>query len=53
MRPLINKRKNLKMNYIRKFEEVQRFSSGSECDTDSKNVTILTIHFCKLITGFE
>lgn len=41
MRPLINKRKNLKVNYIRKFLEVKRdFNSGSECDAGSENVII-------------
>ena len=52
MRPLINKMKNLKMNY----QEILR---GSEILAvvlnvmQIQNVIILTIHFFKVITGFK
>ena len=46
MRPLINKRKNLNINH-------QKIIRGSEILVGSENVIILTICFCKVITGFK
>ena len=55
MKPLTNKRKDFKLNYIcsQNFNKLKNLNNGSECDTGSENVIIPNIHFCKLVTGFK
>ena len=51
MKPLINRRTNLRMNYLVK--RLRDLSNGSECDVGSENVITLSTRFFKVVTGFK
>ena len=51
MVPLINKRENFKMNYIREFYESDRLQQWLRMsDLGSEKVNILMTRFCKVVT---
>ena len=51
MVPLINKRENFKMNYIREFYESERLQQWLRMsDLGSEKVNILMTCFCKVVT---
>ena len=51
MVPLIKKRENFKMNYIREFYESERLQQWLRMsDLGSEKVNILMTRFCKVVT---